>query len=84
MVWLLQRGKRFTIIVYQPPEENAITIRLQNFNYILPGSNDFVMIASCKKNWVMVYYRSKIAFVQGGVRLYGAMTAADHTLGGKP
>ena len=70
--------------MYQSPEENAITIRLQNFNYILPGSNDFVMIVSCKKKWVMVYYRSKIAFVQGGVRLLGAMTAADHTLGGKP
>lgn len=62
--------KRFTITVYQEPLKNAITIRLQNFNYILPGSNDFVMIASCKTIWCMVYYRSKIVFVQGGLRLW--------------
>lgn len=32
----------------------------------------------------MVYYRSKIAFVQSVLCLFDTVTASDHTLGGKP
>lgn len=70
--------------MHQLSGKDAITIGLQNFNDILQGSNDFVMIVSCKTIFVMVYYRSKIAFVQGVLCLFDTVTASDHTLGGKP